>query len=131
MLDIRLSHRMPWDIATTTSNGRVFTEQSRASAICQLARALVAAGIPDQPWLAYAANGTLSMRGPSIHRMAELTIKDSPLRWVKYHPQDSPEASPEASEASPLPDTGEEEETARRAPSAAARASAKVDANAT
>ena len=49
--------------------------ESRHGATMALARILVAGGVPDGPWQAE-RNGVPVMRGPSLHRLAGLTITE-------------------------------------------------------
>lgn len=92
MITIQLGKDGTFDTAAATVDGHFYRSRSRVSAVCDVARLLVAGGVPDGPWEAYAITGTLSLVGRSIHRMAELTIKDSGgrLRWVKWQPFSGP-----------------------------------------
>jgi hypothetical protein len=63
------------DHATCTWDGREFRVLA-LSATTSLARALVAAGCPDQPWQAFTPEGTPSLRGRSLHAWAKLTVTE-------------------------------------------------------
>ena len=68
--------------------GVTYAAQSKASAICELCRVLVAAGVADAPWQAFRA-GQPVMTGLSIHRMAGCTISETDKqgpRWVRWKP---------------------------------------------
>jgi len=58
----------------------------RADSAAALARLLVAAGVPDQPWETRTAAGTRSLFGPSLHGLAGLVAEESSLRWRRYRP---------------------------------------------
>lgn len=62
----------------------------RSSPICTMARKLVEAGYPDQPWQAVGLqDGGARMNGRSIHRLALLTVSESDRtapRHVKWAP---------------------------------------------
>jgi hypothetical protein len=52
-----------------------------------LAREIVAAGHPDQPWRSIARNGAALLSGPSIYRLAMLTVSENAShgpRVVRY-----------------------------------------------
>jgi hypothetical protein len=79
----------PAEIATATVDGHDYTARSRSSGISALARTLVEAGTPDQPWQATNAAGMPCLRGPSLHGLARRTITESDkggLRVGKYTP---------------------------------------------
>jgi hypothetical protein len=67
------------DHAEATWNGQRFAV-AHASATTELARVLMAAGCPDQPWQAYTPDGTPSLRGGSLHRWAECIVEGSRVR---------------------------------------------------
>jgi hypothetical protein len=80
MITIQLSFvtgQHPREVASATVGGVDYSEASRSSCIAKLARALVAAGIPDQPWIAVAPTGTVALRGRSLHGIAKTTITES------------------------------------------------------
>lgn len=56
-------------------------------AICPLCRALMKAGVKDQPWEAYRDN-VLCLSGHSISWMArhDLVTTDAGFRYIKYNP---------------------------------------------
>ena len=65
------------DLARCTWKGQVFEAASRHGASMVLARQLVAAGCPDQPYEARDADGRLLFFGPSLHRLARLTAREN------------------------------------------------------
>ena len=73
------------DHATCEWEGRTFRVLA-LSATTTLARALVAAGCPDQPWQAITPNGTKSLRGPSLHAWAKLTVAEGDQGRVRMQP---------------------------------------------
>lgn len=79
------------DIAGATFGGVDHEARSRNGATMALARKMVAAGAPDDRWRAL-RNGVTVMFGPSLHRLAMLTIADpdngrmSIRRWTAYVP---------------------------------------------
>lgn len=80
-----VSGAAPSDVATATWNGVTFTTSSAHGACMALARELVAAGCPDQPWQTTDEDGKRSLHGPSLHGLARLTIKgDRFARWRPY-----------------------------------------------
>jgi hypothetical protein len=81
MIEMRISHipakdtSDPWEVATAVVDGRKFVARSQSSCEAKLARTLVAAGVPDQPWQSFSATRTPSLRGRSLHRLAGLTVR--------------------------------------------------------
>ena len=77
------------DQATAEWNGKTFAARSKRGVIPAIARALLAAGCPDQPWQAQRGSLT-AMYGPSLARVAELTVTEPDHghgpRFVKYIP---------------------------------------------
>jgi hypothetical protein len=67
----------PLEVASAVLDDVTYRESSRSSCVAKLARALVAAGIPDQPWQAVSPNGTVALRGRSLHGIAKTTITES------------------------------------------------------
>ena len=65
------------DLARCTWKGRTLETASRHGASMVLARQLVAAGCPDQPYEARDADGRLLFFGPSLYRLARLTIREA------------------------------------------------------
>jgi hypothetical protein len=43
----------PWEVAAAVIDGKLITVRSRTSCECDLARRLVALGVPDQPWCSF------------------------------------------------------------------------------
>lgn len=75
------------DQASTTWNGRKFETRSARGASCELARELIAAGAPDGPWQCINEGGRRTIFGPSLHRLAKLTItSDGRFATWKPHP---------------------------------------------
>ena len=79
------------EAATATWCGREYRATSRNGAALALARDLMAAGLPDGPWQAVGADGRVRLHGPSLHRLAALTVSDPPngrgcrfTRWEPY-----------------------------------------------
>jgi hypothetical protein len=76
--------------ATTTTDGKSFSATSRMNPCSDLARALVAANIPDQPVQLWNDNlNHWALRWKSLHAMAQWMIIDPPssyLHRVKYKP---------------------------------------------
>ena len=65
--------------------GVLYTAQSAHGASMALARQLVAAGCPDEPWEARTPEGQRTVYGSSIHQLARTTI-DSNGRFVRWRP---------------------------------------------
>jgi hypothetical protein len=61
--------------ATARWSGREFSARTQGGVTMALARELVAAGVPDQPWQA-ARDGKVVMTGPSLTGVAALAISD-------------------------------------------------------
>jgi hypothetical protein len=82
-----------------------------AGAPMELARMLVEAGCPDQPWETRTRTGTRSLFGPSLQRLARLTLERERggIERAQYHPRtEMPFPSPRepsisGSRALPLP----------------------------
>jgi hypothetical protein len=81
MIEMQIAHHGLKDVISTTFDGVEYSAHSEAD----LARALVAAGVPDQPFQTRAANGTLSMRVRSLHRHATL-MAGGVSGYVKWNP---------------------------------------------
>lgn len=81
MIEMRIAHHGLSDIISTTVDGVEYSASSEAN----LARVLVAAGVPDQPFQVRAANGTLSMRVRSLHYHATL-MAGGVRGYVKWNP---------------------------------------------
>lgn len=83
-------------LARCTVDGVDYEASSRRGASIELARVLVAAGIPDQPVEVWDQDGAPrgrqtnapSLRWPSLHKMAGWTYKESdqPLRRARWYP---------------------------------------------
>lgn len=82
----------PQDTAETDWQGARFRTVSRNSACCALARDLVAAGCPDQPWEAHSPSGQRSVFGDSLHALARTTV-NAGGRFVRWHPRPDLEAA--------------------------------------
>ncbi len=78
-LQQRRSRPVP-DIATTRWNDQDWSATSTHGATMDLARKLVAAGCPDQPWQAVGTDGARRVFGKSLHRLATRTITESAER---------------------------------------------------
>jgi hypothetical protein len=72
-------------------NGQTFIARSRNGIEMKLARMLVEAGAPDQPWETYGIDGRKRLSGPSLHRLAKLDVQQSGStgtpRIVRYRPK--------------------------------------------
>jgi hypothetical protein len=78
------------DRASAIWNGRTFEAESRSGAICMLARQLVEAGCPDEPWEAV-RNGQVALHGKSLHGVAKLTVREPDkgrASFAKYVPRE-------------------------------------------
>jgi hypothetical protein len=81
------------DRAIAEFGGQLYEAESRAGAVMALARELIAAGCPDQRWIAVGKKGAVRFRGPSLLRIAGLTIVEREQRglaivkWSAYQPQ--------------------------------------------
>ena len=84
------------DVASAEWDGQPFTAQSRSGASMVLARRLVAAGCPDQPWECRNREGQRTVYGASLHRLAGLMVRD--LRIVPYVPTDRVTATVDGAE---------------------------------
>jgi|KBSMisStandDraft_5_1062788.scaffolds.fasta_scaffold1089671_1 hypothetical protein len=73
------------DQASCVWEGQVFTARSGNGATMKLARALVTAGCPDQPWQA-CRNDKRQFYGNSIYQLAKLTI-NSGFRADRWQPR--------------------------------------------
>ncbi len=77
----------PPDYAEAWWGPVLFQTQSANGASMRLARELVAAGCPDQPWQAVGEDGQRRFFGKSLHRLAKLTLAegaDAALRFAPY-----------------------------------------------
>ena len=64
--------------------------RSRLSCEAALARVLVEAGVPDQPWQTVNVAGTVCLRGKSLHRLAQRTVVEPDnerLRQARFQPR--------------------------------------------
>jgi hypothetical protein len=79
------------DVATATWDERQFRATSNRGATCELARLLVAAGCPEQPWQG-TRNGARVLFGPSLHDWARWTYTEtrSGPKRVRWHPYTGP-----------------------------------------
>jgi hypothetical protein len=68
--------------------GRIFTARTNHGASMALARQLVAARCPDQPWEMLSTSMWRLVFGNSLHRLAQLTISELErprfTRWVPF-----------------------------------------------
>ena len=71
------------DYACCAWEGRVLEVRSK-SATAALARVLVAAGCPDQPWEAFTPEGERSLFGPSLHGWAKRMVVETDRRGVGF-----------------------------------------------
>jgi hypothetical protein len=81
-----VSGAVPKDAAETDWQGATFRTVSRSSACCALARDLVAAGCPEQPWEARDEAGQRTVHGESLHALARTTIS-ADGRFIRWHPR--------------------------------------------
>jgi hypothetical protein len=74
-----------WE-ASTTIDGTVHTARSRSGAPQELARRLVAAGIPDQPMQTIGPDGRVQMTYRSLFEQAKWTYGEGnrPLQRVRW-----------------------------------------------
>jgi hypothetical protein len=83
-------HKTPnkpiYDQATATWQDQQFIATSTHGSSMALARKLVAAGCPEQPWEAYSPGGQRLFFGPSLHRLAGLTIHEFGRRPIRLAP---------------------------------------------
>ncbi len=91
------------DCATCEWWGRRFEAVSRHGATMALARLLVEAGCPDLPWEA-GRPGKRDMFGPSLHRLAGLTVEENDHHGPVFRP-----FKPRSAEAGRSQDRVEEE----------------------
>lgn len=77
------------DTAESTLAGQTFRAVSRNGATMVLARQLVAAGAPDDPWQACGVDGAVRLHGPSLHGLAKLTVieRDRGLSVERFTPR--------------------------------------------
>ena len=72
-------------------NGQTFIAQSRNGIEMKLARMLVKAGAPDQPWETCGVDGRKRLYGSSLHRLAKFDVQQSGSigtpRIVRYRPK--------------------------------------------
>ena len=75
------------ETASATWNGRVFQASSANGATMALARQLVAAGCPDQPWEACGIDQQRRFYGQRLHRLAKLSVStDGRLELYRAFP---------------------------------------------
>jgi hypothetical protein len=74
------------DRATIEWQGQRYEQIDAHGAIFALARQLVAAGCPDQPWQTVGTNGVVQLHGPSLHGLANWTIRESATQTIKRVP---------------------------------------------
>lgn len=65
------------DVAACHWNGENWSSTSTHGATMSLARKLVAAGCPDQPWQAVGPDAARRFFGNSLHRLATRTVRES------------------------------------------------------
>ncbi len=84
------------DHATAEWRGQTFAAHSKNGIVPALARVLIEAGCPDQPWRAERGGGVV-MLGPSLARVAFVTVSDGDAaagpRFTKYKPHHLAEAA--------------------------------------
>lgn len=73
------------DIATCEWNGTLWRSEA-PSACTTLARTLIAAGCPEQPWQAADTAGNRILVGNSIRQLAQIEAREtgSGIRWRKF-----------------------------------------------
>ena len=79
------------DVATAIADGRSYEARTRHGATMNIARQMMADGLPDGPWHVVDAEGKLRYSGPSLHRLAGLTVvENDTIRPVirRYRPMD-------------------------------------------
>lgn len=78
------------DVATATWDGQIYRAESYKGASMALARLLVAAGCPDQPYEA-GRKGKRDFYGPSLHRLAKLAVAEPDSgggpRFIEWQPR--------------------------------------------
>jgi hypothetical protein len=74
----------PKDQATARSGGALPATAATNGAACEMAREMVAAGCPDQPWKARNAEGRRTVYGSSLAALARTAI-DANCRFVRWH----------------------------------------------
>jgi hypothetical protein len=79
--------------AAATWAGRVFEAKSTGGATPELARKLIAAGCPDQPWQAQ-RHGAIVMSGPSLAGIAGIRYVDGDKRLDRVNWKPHPHAQP-------------------------------------
>lgn len=74
------------DVATTAWGGQKYSAQTANGASMAVARQLVAAGCPDQPWECRNAAHQRTIFGRSLHALAKLTVThgNTGPRFVAY-----------------------------------------------
>ncbi len=74
------------ELAQAYLAGRLLEVSSVSGAACALARLLVSAGVADGPWETLGEDGQRRLYGPSLHRLAKLTVADDArgVRFVKW-----------------------------------------------
>ncbi len=75
LITILPAHPPGTDHARAEWAGQVYSAASRNGIVSALARVLIAAGCPDQPWQA-ARDDKVAMTGPSLAAAAALTVSD-------------------------------------------------------
>lgn len=77
------------DHASTLWNGVAYATPHGNGAVLKLARILVEAGCPDQPWETRNAEGHRSLYGHSLHQLSRLTVTDKTgsARFAKWSPR--------------------------------------------
>lgn len=65
------------DVATAIADGRPYEARTRYGATMKIARQMMADGLPDGPWRVVDTEGKLRYSGPSLHRLAGLTVAEN------------------------------------------------------
>ena len=88
------------DVASAEAGGKQYEAQSGNGATMRLARQMVKDGLPDGAWQAVGADGRVRLRGPSLFRLAKLTVhwtdKDGPR--IRPHREWPGQVKPEGTE---------------------------------
>ena len=85
------------DIAETAWNASAYDTRSKTGAVFALARKLVDAGCPDQPWETRGDDGQRRLHGSSLHAIARLSVSSEPRpHFTKWAPRPDLEAEPDA-----------------------------------
>ncbi|MDE2463671.1 MAG: hypothetical protein KGO02_08165 [Alphaproteobacteria bacterium] len=75
-----------FDIATTEVGGKVYEAESKNGSTMRLARQMVQDGLPDGAWQVVNDQGHVRFYGPSLYRLAKLTVHETDKQGPRLRP---------------------------------------------